>query len=228
MSNRARVAVFASGGGTNLQALLDHFDPGGAAAAHVALVVGSREGIGALARAEAAGVEAAVVDERAIGAEAAADALLELLDRHRIDIVALAGYLRLVPLAVVERFRGRILNIHPALLPAFGGTGMYGMRVHQAVIASGATVSGATVHLVDERYDEGRIVVQWPVPVVPGDTAEKLAARVLRAEHLIYPLAVEALIRGAPDRPLAAELSFDIVDAATPDPAGARRLLALP
>lgn len=228
MRNPARLAVFASGGGTNLQALLDHFEPGAAPAARVELVVASREGIGALARAEAAGVEAAVVDERAIGAEAAADALLELLDRHGIDIIALAGYLRLVPTAVVERFRGRILNIHPALLPAFGGAGMYGMRVHEAAIASGATVTGATVHIVDKHYDEGRIVIQWPVPVVPGDTPEQLAARVLRVEHIIYPLAVEALIRGAPDRPQADELSFDIVDAAAPDPAGARRLLASP
>ncbi len=226
MSIPARLAVFASGGGTNLQALLDHFHGPSAAAARVELVVGSREGIGAIARAEAAGVAAAVVDARAIGEEAAADALLALLVEHRIDAIALAGYLRLIPGSVVERFRGRILNIHPALLPAFGGPGMYGMRVHRAVLESGATVSGATVHLVDEKYDEGRIILQWPVPVLPGDTAERLAARVLRVEHIIYPLAVEAMARGAELRPPAGELSFDIIDAGTPAPSGARRLLA--
>ena len=107
----------------------------------------------------------------------------------------LAGWLQLVPSEVVARYHGRMVNVHPALLPAFGGKGMYGKRVHQAVIAAGARVSGATVHLVDERYDEGAILAQWPVPVLPGDTPETLAARVLAVEHRILPLAVEALAR---------------------------------
>src|SRR5690606_35781064 len=124
-------------------------------------------------------------------AGAGADALLRLLEDAGIDLIALAGYLKLVPREVVDRFRDRILNIHPALLPAFGGHGMYGLRVHRAVLASGAKVSGATVHLVDERYDEGPIVAQWPVPVLPGDTPARLAARVLKVEHILYPLAVE-------------------------------------
>jgi len=115
-----------------------------------------------------------------------------------IDLVALAGYLRLVPDAVIRRYRGRIVNIHPALLPAFGGKGMYGMHVHRAVIAAGCSITGVTVHHVDERYDEGRPIAQWPVPVLHGDTPETLAARVLRIEHALYPLAVEALARRLP------------------------------
>ncbi|HEX6910477.1 MAG TPA: formyltransferase family protein, partial [Longimicrobium sp.] len=151
------------------------------------------------------------------------DALADALQAHRIDLVVLAGWLQLVPSEVVARYHGRMVNVHPALLPAFGGHGMYGMRVHRAVVASGVRVSGATVHLVDERYDEGAIVAQWPVPVLPGDTPERLAARVLAVEHRILPLAVEALARGGriplvDDGPLA----FDLV--AAPAPADASLL----
>jgi phosphoribosylglycinamide formyltransferase 1 len=198
-----RIAVFASGGGSNLQSLIDRCeDPG--APARVVLVVGSRPGIGALERAARAGIAHGVLDPRALG-EAAGEETLRLLEEHRVDLVVLAGYLSLVPAAVVARFRGRMVNIHPALLPAFGGHGMYGMRVHRAVIESGARVSGATVHLVDDRYDEGRILAQWPVPVLPGDTPETLAARVLAVEHRLLPAAVFALAgRRPPSAPGAA------------------------
>ncbi|MBA2671533.1 MAG: phosphoribosylglycinamide formyltransferase, partial [Gemmatimonadetes bacterium] len=141
----AGLAVLASGGGTNLQALLDRFNGEAAEVARVELVIASRSGIGALDRAATAGVSTAVVDPRA-HAEGGGPELLRVLTDHRIDIVILAGYLHLIPGEVVERFRGRMLNVHPALLPAFGGVGMYGMRVHRAVIESGARVSGATVH----------------------------------------------------------------------------------
>lgn len=226
MSVHARVAVLASGGGTNLQALIDRFNGGGSDVARVELVVGSRAGIGALGRAERAGIPALVLDGRAMGAESFGAALADALAEHRIDLVVLAGWLQLVPAEVVTRYHGRMLNVHPALLPAFGGKGMYGMRVHQAVIASGARVSGATAHLVDERYDEGAIVAQWPVPVLPGDTPEMLAARVLAVEHRILPLAVEALARGAhvpivDDAPLA----FDLVPAAAPAEASVLRTM---
>ena len=109
--------------------------------------------------------------------------------------MVLAGFLKLVPAAVVARYRGRILNVHPSLLPAFGGAGMYGARVHRAVLASGAAESGATVHLVDEVYDRGPIVAQERVPVEPGDTPERLAARVLEAEHRLLPAVVLAAAR---------------------------------
>ena len=222
----ARVAVLASGGGSNLQALIDRFNGGGSEAARVELVVGSRAGIGALERAERAGVPALALDARALGADAFRDALAEALEEHRIDLVVLAGWLQLVPLEVVKRYHGRMVNVHPALLPAFGGKGMYGMRVHQAVIAAGVRVSGATVHLVDERYDEGAIIAQWPVPVLPDDTAESLAARVLAVEHRILPLAVEALSAGEPPvREDAGPLAFDLVDASAPRDASILRTM---
>ncbi len=107
----------------------------------------------------------------------------------------------MIPLAVVHRFAGRMLNVHPALLPAFGGKGMYGRHVHEAVLAAGCFVSGVTVHLVEEQYDEGPIIAQWPVPVLAGDTADTLAARVLRVEHAVFPFAVEAIARRLHDSP---------------------------
>lgn len=210
----SRVAVLASGGGSNLQALLDRFGDG-ARGVRIARVIASRPGIGALERAARAGVEATVVDARETGAEGFSDALLAALEG--IDLVVLAGWLTLVPAEVVRRFHGRMLNVHPALLPAFGGRGMYGMRVHRAVIESGVRVSGATVHRVDERYDEGGIVAQWPVPVRDGDTPETLAARVLAVEHRLLPLAVEAVAGGTGAAGAAPAGEAFSLDAALPD-----------
>jgi folate-dependent phosphoribosylglycinamide formyltransferase PurN len=122
------------------------------------------------------------------------------LERQQADLLVLAGYLKLVPAPVIEAYRGRVINIHPALLPAFGGKGMYGHRVHEAVLASGARESGATVHLVDEAYDRGPVLAQARVPVLPGDTAEQLAARVLEAEHRLLPVVV--LAAAAAGRPV--------------------------
>lgn len=192
---RSRIAVLASGGGTNLQALLDHFDARGAdRAGDVVLVASDRRDAGALARAAARGVPTAIIQtpSAAVGAEP----LDAILADHRVDLVALAGYLRLIPMETVDRFRGRIVNVHPALLPAFGGAGMYGGRVHQAVLDAGATVSGVTVHFVDRAYDRGPVIAQWPVPVLADDTAVSLAARVLRVEHVLYPIAVSAVAAG--------------------------------
>lgn len=187
-----RIAVFASGGGTNLQALLDHFGRGGRGA-EVVLVVSDRPGAGALDRAARAGVTGHVVPVTGRPDAAVTADTLDALEAARTDLIALAGYVRLVPAEVVRRFAGRLVNVHPALLPAFGGKGMYGVNVHRAVLAAGCRVSGPTVHLVDERYDEGRILAQWPVPVLDDDTGERLAARVLRAEHALYPATVEWL-----------------------------------
>jgi formyltetrahydrofolate-dependent phosphoribosylglycinamide formyltransferase len=227
LSEPKRVAVLASGGGTNLQALIDHFNPAPRPAARVELVIGGRAGIGALERASRAGIASVALDAREIGADALAERVLDELERHRIDLVVLAGWLQLVPVEVVERYHGRMLNIHPALLPGFGGRGMYGMRVHRAVIESGVRVSGATVHLVSDRYDEGRIVAQWPVPVLPGDTAETLAARVLAVEHRILPLAVEALARGeSAGETATGPLCFDLIEAAAPPESSVRATLA--
>jgi phosphoribosylglycinamide formyltransferase-1 len=190
----ARIAVLASGGGTNLQAILDFLAARGAArSGDVVLVATDRPDARALERARAANVHAAVL--RSTRCPDAPE-LLPLLQQHRADFVALAGYLRLLPKEVIAEFPGRIVNIHPALLPAFGGPGMYGERVHRAVLLSGATVSGATVHYVDEEYDRGTILAQWPVPVLADDSVQTLAARVLKVEHVLYPRVVDAVASG--------------------------------
>jgi phosphoribosylglycinamide formyltransferase-1 len=188
-----RIAVAVSGRGSNLEALLRALGPGAPAA--VVLVLSNRADAGALRRAASHGVPAEVLDDAADAEE-----WLRRLGGHRVDLLVLAGYLKLVPPGVIQRYRGRILNLHPALLPAFGGKGMYGRRVHQAVLASGARESGATVHLVDEAYDRGPILAQARVPVLPGDDAERLAARVLEAEHRLLPAVV--LAAAAAGRPV--------------------------
>ena len=189
-----RVAVLASGGGSNLQAILDHNAMLGAAAhAEIALVATDRPGAKALDRAHAHGIATATLQTKRNSDGVALDrALVE----HGIELIALAGYLRLVPPEVVRRYEGRIVNVHPALLPSFGGAGMYGHHVHEAVIAAGVTVTGATIHYVDEEFDRGTIIAQWPVPVLAGDDADAVAARVLKVEHLLYPRVLDAVAAG--------------------------------
>ena len=191
---RTRIGVLASGGGTNLQAILDYLDElGERRSGDITVVASDRAEAGALGRARARGIATAplATSRRPEGA-----ALETLLADHGVELVVLAGYLRRVPDEVVARYAGRMLNVHPALLPSFGGPGMYGMRVHDAVLASGATVSGATVHFVDEEYDRGPIIAQWPVPVLSGDDSHTLAERVLRVEHVLYPRVVNAVAAG--------------------------------
>jgi phosphoribosylglycinamide formyltransferase 1 len=193
--NPLRAAVFASGGGTNLQSLLDRESAPEGAPWRIELVVSDREDAGALERARKAERATRHIQVSGRPPEDVSAETLRALEEGGIEVVFLAGYLRLMPRAVVHGYRRRILNVHPALLPAFGGKGMYGSRVHQAVLDSGARVSGVTVHFVDEEYDAGTILVQWPVPVLPGDDAGTLAARVLGVEHLLYPLAAAHLCR---------------------------------
>jgi phosphoribosylglycinamide formyltransferase 1 len=183
--------VLSSGGGTNLQALLDRLGPG--TPARVVHVISNRADAGALDRARRAGVATSVLHDPADAAEL----LAALADA---ELVVLAGYLKLVPSGVVARFRHRMVNIHPALLPAFGGPGMYGRRVHAAVLASGTRESGATVHYVDEHYDRGPIIAQRAVSVAPDDTPDTLARRVLAVEHELLPQVVlELARRGLPE-----------------------------
>ena len=186
---RARIAVLASGGGSNLQALLDYFRAlGDRRAGDVVVVIANRAGAGALERARKAGIDALVITD---------DAELEAaLAARAIDLIVLAGYLQFVPVAVTRRYAGRIVNVHPALLPQFGGPGMYGARVHRAVLEARAPASGPTVHFVDEVYDHGAVIAQWRVPVHPTDDEHTLAARVLRAEHLLFPRVVQAVAAG--------------------------------
>jgi len=186
----ARIAVFASGRGSNLQALHAYLERAGGA--EVVLVASDRPAAGALGWARDRDITTAPLDS----AGDDASAMLRVLAASRIDCVILAGYLRLVPAEVVRAYRGRIVNVHPALLPAFGGPGMYGARVHRAVLESGARVSGPTVHFVDEVYDHGPIIAQWPVPVFADDTDAALAARVLRAEHLLLPRVAHLVATG--------------------------------
>ena len=187
----ARIAVLASGGGSNLQALIDHFAADAREVGEIVWVGSNKADAGALTRARSARIPTGVVLDPQDG-----HALRQQLSDARADLLVLAGYLKLVPADVVTQFRGRMLNVHPALLPAFGGPGMYGHHVHRAVLAAGVKLSGPTVHFVDEHYDRGAIAAQWPVPVFSDDTESSLAARVLHAEHRLLPRTVAAVASG--------------------------------
>lgn len=183
----SRLAVLASGRGSNLQAIIEHFDNlARERVAKIVLVASNRADSPALIRAATASIDVAAFDPNDDGSE-----LLALLQKFCVDLVVLAGYLKRIPPKVISEYAGRIINIHPALLPAFGGEGMYGARVHEAVIASGAEETGVTVHLVDDEYDRGPVIAQWRMAVDKSDTPESLAARVLNVEHAVYPRIVE-------------------------------------
>lgn len=175
--------MLASGRGSNLEALL-RATVDGRLRAEVVLVASNNSGAGALELARAHGIDAVHISTRTDADPGAA--LLERLQAAHTDVLVLAGYMKLLDARVVEAYRGRAVNIHPGPLPAFGGPGMFGEHVHAAVLAAGATTSGPTVHLVNERYDEGDVLGHTPVPVLPGDDTHSLAARVLAAEHALY------------------------------------------
>ncbi len=185
------LALFVSGGGSNFRAIHNSILEG-RIAGRVALVVTDKPQCPAARYAREQGIEVFAYPAH----DTQASDLLRALKDRECRLVLLAGYLKMVPPEVVRAYRRRMLNIHPALLPAFGGQGYYGRRVHEAVIAAGEQLSGVTVHFVDEQYDHGAIVAQVTVPVLPGDTPESLAARVLEQEHLLYPQVVGALCRG--------------------------------
>ncbi|MCG3152447.1 MAG: Phosphoribosylglycinamide formyltransferase [bacterium] len=194
MTTRPRLAIFLSGRGSNAEAILRAIDDG-TIAAEVGLVVSNTAKAGGLALAQRRGIPALPLNPNRYPTPAlyAAD-LLRWLRHYRIDALVLAGYLKQIPPAVIAAYAGRILNIHPALLPKHGGPGMYGLRVHAAVLNAGETESGATVHLVTEEYDEGPVLARARVPVLEGDTPESLAHRVLAAEHQLYPLVIAACV----------------------------------
>jgi phosphoribosylglycinamide formyltransferase-1 len=190
------IAVFASGRGSNVEAIL-HAVQRGELPARVVLLISNTSSAGALELARAHNIPAVHLSPTPFSSEEAyTERMLALLSEHRVDLIALAGYLKKIPGRVIEQYRNRIVNIHPALLPKFGGPGMYGIHVHRAVLAAGETVSGATVHLVDEEYDHGAILMQKTVDVAPNDTPETLAARVLKVEHEIYPQVLRAFAEG--------------------------------
>lgn len=189
-----RISVLVSGGGSNLQALLNAQDAGALGPGRIVQVVSGNKDAYALVRAKEHGIPAIVIDKENWPDPADRNrAILSALRAAATDLVVLAGYMNVLSPEVVQAYRGRMVNIHPALIPRHCGMGMYGMRVHRAVLESGDAESGATVHLVDEGVDTGRILRQEAVPVMPGDSPESLAARVLAAEHRILPQAVAAL-----------------------------------
>ena len=191
---RVRTAVLVSGGGTNLQAILDAERAGKINSAEVALVVADREGAYAIQRAEARGVKTAVLNFKELGREAFESSLTALLDENGIELIVLAGFMRILSAAFTSRYEGRILNIHPSLIPSFCGAGYYGLKVHEAALNYGVKVTGATVHFVNEVPDGGRIVAQKAVYIRPDDTPESLQRRVMEeAEWIIFPEAIESV-----------------------------------
>ena len=192
MSDKTKVAVLVSGGGTNLQALIDKVSGGELPQVELVKVISSRDDAFALQRAADAGIETAVAKEQS--------AVLQELEDSGAEMIVLAGYMKVLSPEITERYRNRIINIHPSLIPKYCGRGFYGIRVHRAVIEGGETESGATVHYVDEGVDTGKIIIQEKVPVLKGDTPEELAARVLETEHRILAeglkKAIEALSEG--------------------------------
>ena len=192
---KARIAVLVSGGGTNLQAILDAQASGILKSGEVTLVVSDRPGAYALARAEKAGVPSTEIGRKACGSLAAfEEKLLAALEENRTDLIVLAGFLSILSPALTARYSRRIVNVHPSLIPSFCGAGFYGLKVHEAALARGVKVTGATVHFVNEIPDGGEIIAQKAVEVLPGDTPESLQRRVMEeAEWVLLPRSVEAV-----------------------------------
>jgi phosphoribosylglycinamide formyltransferase-1 len=189
-----RLAVLASGQGTNLQNILQKIRSNELKGIELALVVSNNSNSGAMEIAREEGIDALHISAVNQGSQEAADsALSEALHDHLIDLIVLAGYMKKIPSEVVKRYSGRIVNVHPALLPKHGGPGMYGMRVHEAVIAAGDKKSGATAHLVTEEYDEGPVILQAECEVLPDDTPESLSQRVREVEFDLLPRAIQRL-----------------------------------
>ena len=191
------VMVSGAGRGSNLAALMEAC-AAGQIPGRIALVIGTRSDAPALERARSAGIAVSIVSPRKYEGDEAgyAAALLRVLQKQEIGLICLAGYMRRLPAAVIAAYPGRALNIHPALLPLFGGPGMYGENVHRAVIESGMKVSGCTAHFVDNEYDGGPIIAQRAIPVLDADTPQTLAARVLEQEHLAYAEAAQWFAEG--------------------------------
>ena len=196
MLTKARIAVFVSGGGTNLEALLNAQERGDIPHGEIVLVCASNESAYALTRAANHGVPGVAVPKKQMTQEAFESALNEKLTEYRVDVIILAGFLSILSADFVKQWPDRMINIHPSLIPSFCGKGMYGLKVHEAALARGVKVTGATVHLVNEIPDGGRILLQKAVEILPGDTAEVLQRRVMeQAEWILLPQAAEMLCK---------------------------------
>lgn len=189
-SDKTRIAVFASGNGSNAEAIIRHFNFSPDAPGKVALVVTNRPDAGVVERARRLGVDVATLTRSELNDPAV---MLPIMERNGIEIVALAGFLMMIPAFLIERYEGKIVNIHPSLLPKYGGKGMYGRHVHEAVVAARETETGITIHLVSERYDEGAILLQARVALSPTDTPADVAAKVHTLEHHHYPRLLASL-----------------------------------
>ena len=191
--NKINTAVLVSGGGTNLQAIIDRDKAGELPHVHLALVLSSQENAYALERAKNAGIPAFAFSKKKLGSQAAFEAaLLGKLEEYGIELIVLAGFLSILSADFTKRYERRILNIHPALIPSFCGEGYYGLKVHEAALARGVKITGATVHFVNEIPDGGEIIAQKAVRIYPGDTPEKLQKRVMKqAEWKLLPAALE-------------------------------------
>ena len=202
MLTPVRIAVLVSGGGTNLQALIDAQNCGALHSGRIEAVISSKPEVYALTRAENAGIRTYTVSRKAFDAREAFEArLLEILEQEQIDLIVLAGFMCILSPSFTARYPERIINVHPSLIPAFCGEGFYGLRVHEAALAKGVKVTGATVHFVNEIPDGGRVIAQKAVDVEDGDTPEILQKRVMeQAEWLILPAAVEAVSRQLAER----------------------------
>ena len=196
MLKKARIAVFVSGGGTNLEALLNAQEAGSIPHGEIVLVIASNETAYALTRAANHGVPGVAVPKKQMTQEAFEAALNEKLAEYRVDVIILAGFLSILSADFVKQWPDRILNVHPSLIPSFCGKGMYGLKVHEAALAKGVKVTGATVHLVNEIPDGGRILLQKAVEILPNDTPEVLQRRVMeQAEWILLPQAAEMLCK---------------------------------
>lgn len=196
MLKKARIAVFVSGGGTNLEALLRAQEAGNIPNGEIVLVVSSSESAYALTRADNHGVPGAAINKTDMTQEAFEARLSEKLAEYRIDMIVLAGFLSILSEAFVRQWPERIINIHPSLIPSFCGKGMYGLKVHEAALARGVRLTGATVHLVNEIPDGGRILLQKGVEILPGDTPQVLQRRVMeQAEWILLPQATQLLAK---------------------------------
>ncbi len=188
------ISVMASGGGTNFQAIIDAIESGEIRNAEIRLLIASNDKAGALARAKKAGIETKVISAADIhDKDKLAEAIIAALDEADTDLVVLAGYMSILDAPIIREYDKKIINIHPSLIPKFCGRGMYGIKVHEAVLAAGETVTGATVHYVDEGVDTGEIILQEEVGVQPGDVPETLQKRVLLTEHRILTEVIQML-----------------------------------
>ena len=192
------VVVLVSGGGTNLQAIIDGIASGTITNARISRVISNNKGAYALERAKKAGIESRCISPKDFESRPQFDdALLEALDEAGADLVVLAGFLVVIPEKIIKKYRNRIINIHPSLIPSFCGTGYYGLKVHEAALARGVKYTGATCHFVDEGTDTGPIILQKPVEVLAGDTPEVLQRRVMeQAEWVIMPKAIDMIANG--------------------------------